>query len=132
MGKPAGAFTWRLMALAALSSVCAIAVSSMDRAGWLPGAVRPVAALIPIVPLVAFFVGIARWLGRLDELQRMIHLEAMVIQFSATGILVMSYGMLARVGAVPNLTATQVYPILWIALFVFWSVGLVMVRRKYQ
>jgi hypothetical protein len=62
----------------------------------------------------------------------MIHLEAMVIQFSATGILVMSYGMLARVGAVPNLTATQVYPILWIALFVFWSVGLVMVRRKYQ
>ena len=68
----------------------------------------------------------------LDELQRMIHLEAMVIQFAATGILVMSYGMLAKAGAVPNVSATTAFPVLWMAIFGFWCLGILWVRRKYQ
>ena len=121
-----------MIGLSLWSAGLAILVSAADRAALLPPTVRPLAAIVPVVPLVAFFVRIARWLRTLDELQRMIHLEAMVIQFAATGILVMSYGMLAKTGAVPNVPATTAFPFLWVAIFGFWSIGIVWVRRKYQ
>jgi hypothetical protein len=33
---------------------------------------------------------------------------------------------------VPDLPATQAFPLLWMALFLFWAVGIVIVRRKYR
>ncbi len=122
----------RMIRLSLWSAGLAIAGSAADRAGRLAGSVRPIVALVPVVPLIAFFVRITRWLRSLNELQRAIHLEAMVTQFAATGILVMSYGMLARSGAVPNVSATTAFPVLWVAMLCFWSVGIVWVRRKYQ
>lgn len=122
----------RMIGLSLWSAGLAIAVSVVDRAGWLAGPVRPIVALVPVVPLIAFVVRIARWLRSLDEPQRMIHLEAMVIQFAATGILVMGYGMLAKSGAVPNVLATTAFPILWLAMFCYWSARIVWVRREYQ
>ena len=106
----------RMIRLSLWSAGLAIAVSAADRAGRHAG----------------FFVRITRWLRSLNELQRAIHLEAMVTQVAATGILVMSYGMLARSGAVPIVSATTAFPVLWVAMFCFWSVGIVWVRRKYQ
>lgn len=121
-----------MIGLSLMSAVLAVVVALADRTAVVPGGIRPVLAILPVVPLVAFFGRIALWLRSLDELERMIHLEAMVIQFGLTGILVMSYGMLARAGAVPNVLATTAFPFLWLALFGFWAVGIVWVRRKYQ
>ena len=115
----------RMIRLSLWSAGLAIAVSAADRAGRLAGSVRPIVALVPVVPLIAFFVRITRWLRSLNELQRAIHLEAMVTQVAATG-------MLARSGAVPIVSATTALPVLWVAMFCFWSVGIVWVRRKYQ
>jgi hypothetical protein len=107
-------------------------VSYLRRADLIPPGLLVVTAMLPVLPLAGLFVGITRWLGRLDELQRMIHLEAMVIQFAATGMLVMSYGMLAKAGVVPDLRATQAFPFVWLAIFGFWTIGFALVRRKYQ
>ncbi len=121
-----------MIGLSLLSAGMAIGVAWLDRAGVIPAPMRPAASLAPVGPLVVFFVGIIRWIRGLDELERMIHLEALVVQFAATGILVMSYGMLARAALVPNLRATQAFPALWVGLFLFWSLGILLVRRKYQ
>jgi hypothetical protein len=126
------AHTWPMVRLALVSALLAIGVSFANRVEGLPGAARGALALIPVVPLVAFFFKVVAWLDSLDELQRRIHLEAMLLQFSATGILVMGYGMLARVDAVPNFPVTTVYPWLWVAMFVFWAGGIGLVRRKYE
>ena len=119
----------QMIGLSLLSASLAVVVSVAGRAGWLAAGIRPAVAIIPVLPLVALFFGVAKWLGTLDELQRMIHLEAMVIQFASTGILVMSSGMLAKTGAVPNVPVTTAFPYLWVAIF-GW--GIVWVRRKYQ
>ena len=121
-----------MIGLSLMSAFLALAVALADRMVAVPGGLRPVLAILPVVPLIAFFGRMAKWLRSLDELERMIHLEAMVTQFGLTGILVMSYGMLARAGAVPNLMATTAFPFLWLAQFGFWSVGVALVRRKYQ
>lgn len=121
-----------MLGLSVVSAALAIGVSFLDREGVVPAPLRPAMVLVPVVPLVLFFLRIARWLRELDELERMIHHEAMLVQFGATGILIMSYGMLAKAGLVPNPTVAQVFPFLWLAIFVFWCVGLIVVRRKYR
>jgi hypothetical protein len=116
----------------ALAGLLALVVASALRAGSIPPAWRAVVALLPVLPMVAFFVGVARWLRTLDEMQRLIHLEAMLIQFAATGILVLGYGMLANSGTVPDIPFSRAWGPLWAAVFWFWAVGLVLVRRKYR
>lgn len=121
-----------IVGLSLASGGLAILVSYLERAGVVPGVLKPVVALLPILPLIGMFVGFSRWLRALDELQRLIHLEAFVIQFAATGVLVMGYGMLAKSGVVADLRATEAYPFVWLAIFGFWALGFLVVRRKYQ
>ncbi len=125
-------YTRSVLGLAIISAGLALGVSALDRWWALPTTLRPIVVLIPVVPLVLFLFRIARWLRDLDELERMIHHEAILVQFGATGILVMSYGMVAKAGLVPDFRASQVFPFLWFAIFVFWCLGLVLVRRKYR
>src|SRR5690349_18731773 len=115
-----------------ISGVLAVAVALLRRHGLLPPSLGLVAALVPLVPLILFMVSIIRMIRSLDELQRLIHLEAMMLQFGASGIVVMGYGMLARGGFVPNVTFMDAYPFLWVGPFVFWAIGLLIVRRRYQ
>jgi len=112
--------------------VLSIALAALRKLGLVPASIGWLAALLPVLPMVGFFLGLARWLRSLDELERMIHLEALMVQFAATGLLVMAYGALAKVGVVPNLAASDASGFLFLAIFVFWSVGLVAVRRKYR
>jgi hypothetical protein len=104
----------------------------LERGGVVPRLLSGPVALLPVVPLVVFFVRLTAWLDSMDELQRRIHLEAMVLQFAATGVLVMGYGMLAKSGVVPNYPATLLFPWLWIAMFLLWAGGIVWVRRRYR
>lgn len=132
MGQRNSDFTMRMIGLALLSAGLIVAVAVLDRAGLIPSGLRGVAALVPSVPLVFWYLRISRWLKEIDELERTIHLEALVVQFALTGVLVMSYGMLARLQVVPDFRITDVFPILWLSMFAFWHFGLWAVRRKYQ
>lgn len=125
-------YLYRMIGLALISGGLAIGVATAQRAGIVPESLRAVVALLPAVPLIWFFRGLTQWLARLDEFQRMIHLEAMVIQFVATGMLVMCYSLLAKARVVPDLPATKAFPAVWLAIFSFWSLGIVWVRRKYR
>jgi hypothetical protein len=124
--------SWRLIRISLVSAALAILVSFLERGGVVPRLLSGPVALLPVVPLVVFFVRLTAWLDSMDELQRRIHLEAMVLQFAATGVLVMGYGMLAKSGVVPNYPATLLFPWLWIAMFLLWAGGIVWVRRRYR
>jgi hypothetical protein len=117
---------------ALVSGVLAVAVALLRRYALIPPSLAFVTAIVPLVPLVLFMVSIIRMIRSLDELQRLIHLEALMLQFGASGIAVMGYGMLARAGLVPNVTFMEAYPFLWVGPFVFWAIGLAIVRRRYQ
>lgn len=124
-------FSWRLMWYPVASAALAILSGVLRREHLVPAGLLWAVALLPVLPMVGFFVAMARWLRRIDEMQRLIYLEALLVQFAGMAILVMAYGMLAKVGAVPDLTMADAASYLWIAIFVFWAVGLVIVRRKY-
>jgi hypothetical protein len=74
----------------------------------------------------------ARYLRSIDELQRLIHLEALLFQFAATALLVMAYGSLAHVGVLPALEISDAMSAVWIGTFLMYGLGYVLVSRKYQ
>jgi hypothetical protein len=77
-------------------------------------------------------VGLGGWLRSLDELQRLIQLEALLVQFGLTGVVVMGYGLLARFEVVPNTGIAESWSWLWLVLFFSWALGQLIVRRKYR
>lgn len=124
-------FNWQVLWWAVGSAVLTIAVAVLRSAGMIPPPLRGVAALLPVLPMIGFFLGMARYLKSIDELQRLMHLEALFFQFGVTAILVMAYGALAKAEVVPSLSAAEVASWVWIGSFLLWGVGLAVVRRKY-
>lgn len=55
-------------------------------------------ALAPVIPVAFALWAFVRFLGRMDELQRRIQLEALGIAFGGSGLLTFSYGFLEGVG----------------------------------
>ena len=55
-------------------------------------------ALAPVIPAFFALLAFMRFLGRMDELQRRIQLEAIGLSFGATAILTFAYGFLQLVG----------------------------------
>jgi hypothetical protein len=127
-----GRFRWRLLWLAALSAALAIGSAYLQKHRLIPAFLVWPVALLPVLPMAGYFVGLARSLQALDELQRLIQLEALLIQFGLTGLFVFSYGLLANAGAVSNLPISESWVWIWMALFLSWAVGQFVVRRKYR
>jgi hypothetical protein len=125
-------FSWQLFWWAGASAALSIAGAVLRSAGLIPPSLRWVVALIPVLPMLGFFFGMARYLRSIDEMQRLMHLEALFFQFGATAVLVMAYGALAKAQAVPSLSPADIASGVWIASFVLWGIGLLVVRRKYQ
>jgi hypothetical protein len=122
----------RSLLLGLLCIGLALVVGAARRAEVIPPGLRWAAALLPVVPMVGYFLGLNRWLRSLDELQRLIQLEALVVQLGLTGTVVMAYGLLAKFGVVPNPTIADFWHWIWLILFLSWSVGQVIVRRQYR
>jgi len=125
-------FSWRLMWWAVASAALTVAVAFLQRGGVIPPAWRGAVALVPVVPMVGFFHGMRRYLRSIDEMQRLMHLEALFFQFGVTAILVMAYAALAKAGVLPSLTAASMASYVWTGMFLLWGVGVLVVRRKYQ
>lgn len=73
-----------------------------------------------------------RYLRSMDELQRRIHLEALLFQFAATMLLVMAYAALTKAEVIPDLSASRAMAFVWTGAFLLWGIGLVVVRQRYQ
>ena len=125
-------FTWWLLGWALLAALVAVAASFLNRSGVIPRPGRAVIALLPVLPMVGYFLSLTRWLRSLDEMQRLIQLEALLIQFGVTALFIMGYGLLADSGAIPNTPVGRLWPWIWMVLFVSWSLGQAIVWRKYR
>lgn len=88
---------------------------------------RVLIAVAPVIPTLFALVAFLRFLGRMDELQRRIQLEALGLGFGAVGILTFAYGFLENVG-LPRLSYIWIFP----ALIAFWGIGTGIAARRYQ
>ena len=122
---------WRSLGFAALSAGLAVGVALARDHGLIPASLRWLGAILPVLPIVGYFLSLSGWIKSLDEMQRLIQLEALFIQFASTAVVIMAYGALAEVHAVPDVTASRVWPWLWVTLFASWALGQALIRRKY-
>jgi hypothetical protein len=125
-------FTWQLLGWGLLSALLSLASGLLHRSGLDLGALRWVVALLPVLPMVGYFLALTKWVRSLDEMQRLIQFEALLIQFGVTALFVMGYGLLADSGALPNTPVGDLWPWLWLLLFLSWSLGQAIVRRRYR
>jgi len=84
-------------------------------------------ALTPVVPVAIAFWAILRAVGRMDELQRRIQFEALVVAVGGAVVLTFGYGTLQNVG-LPPVNLMSITPL----LVILWSVGLMGATRRYR
>jgi hypothetical protein len=84
-------------------------------------------ALAPCVPAALGVAAFVRFLGRMDDLQRRIQLEALGLAFGATGILTFAYGFLEGVGF-PHLSWVFIFPF----MVMLWGLGLAVASWRYR
>lgn len=84
-------------------------------------------AVAPVIPAFFGLIIFVRYLGRMDELQRRIQLDAIAFGSGATAILTFAYGFLENVGF-PHMSPVFVLPML-VAL---WGIGTIIASRKYS
>lgn len=125
-------FSRRMVWWAIASASLTVAIAGLRRAGLIPPGLRGIVALLPVVPIVGFLLAMRHYLKSIDEMQRLMHLEALFFQFGATTILVMAYSALAKGGVLPNLNGADAASYVWAGTCFLWGVGLLVVRRKYQ
>ncbi|HBO6753913.1 TPA: hypothetical protein L4855_006449, partial [Pseudomonas aeruginosa] len=104
--------------LALVGYAAAVLISGQLLAGTEPGAGRVFLALLPVPPMVALALVVIRYLRRLDEMARRIHLEALALAFVGTALLTFAYGFLETTGF-PKLSMFFVWPLMG----AFWAIG---------
>ena len=92
------------------------------------GSLRWTFAALPFTPLMFALREFRHGLGALDELQRHIQLEAFAFSLACTSMLAFAYGLLEAFGDEPHVSLIFVLPI----AALFWFVGAVLARRRYQ
>lgn len=112
-----------LFAVYALLLVVSIAgLQASPPAPW-----RQVLALLPVVPLVGVAAAVVRLLGRLDELERRIQLEALGMSFCVSALSVLAWGFLQLAG-LPPLNPWAVFGL----MMALWLIGVVIGRLRYR
>jgi hypothetical protein len=88
---------------------------------------RVLVALTPMLPGIFIVAGVVRAIWQLDEMERMVLLQGIVVSFVGTLVLVMSLGFLEMAG-VPQV------PMTYIALFMalLWLVAKLWIQRRYE
>ncbi len=89
---------------------------------------RFIVAIIPVVPLAYAMMASVNNVQRMDEMQRRIHFEAVVIAILVTGAFTFTYGLLEINELVPRLPMITVAPI----MIASWGIASYFVSRKYN
>ena len=96
-------------------------ISTLPDTPW-----RYAVALLPIIPAIGVLITILRQMGRMDELQRRIHFEAIAFAFAGTALLTFGYGLVENVGF-PQLSWFFVWPL----MAALWIIGTIIATRRY-
>jgi hypothetical protein len=88
---------------------------------------RVAVALAPVVPAAFALLAFVRFLGRMDELQRRIQLDAIGLSFGATAILTFAYGFLQLVGF-PPISWIWIMP----GMVMLWGLGAGIAAARYR
>ena len=91
---------------------------------------RVAVALAPIVPFGFLLLLIIRGIRGMDELERRIQLEALAVAFPLTFLLIMTLGLLEL--AVRLKPEDWSYRHIWPFMFLFYLVGLIVAKRRYE
>jgi hypothetical protein len=92
-----------------------------------PGAIPWLVAALPSVVGIFVLVAYGRFLREADELQRLIHLEALALGFAGGWIAICGYRIFERLGA-PTADIADAT----IALAIFYAIGIVRGSRRYR
>lgn len=95
--------------------------------GVQPQGARIAVSLLPMLAAVPLCAAVVRQLGRIDELQRKIQLEALALAFTGTALLTFGYGFLENAG-LPRLTMFAVWPL----MAALWVLGLALGHLRYR
>lgn len=98
--------------------------------GGVSSVLRVGAALLPVPAFAFFLISFIRGLKALDELERRIQLESLAIAFPLTLLLIMTLGLLEL--AIPLSPQDWSYRHVWAFLPLFYFLGLLIARRRYQ
>jgi hypothetical protein len=112
-------------AMLAYTVVLIIAITLLNanpHAAW-----RIPVALAPVVPTGFALVAFVRYLGRMDEMQRRIQLDAIGLSFGATAILTFGYGFLELVGF-PHIGWIWILP----GMIFLWGIGGAIAAARYR
>ena len=114
--------------------IIAIVASSIDIAAewilmrrWLTPPMRVVVACTPIPGNVALLVLVVRAVRKLDEFQKRVHFEAVVIAFLSTGVLVFIYGFLQQAEVLPPFNGF----LIWAFMLITYAIGYAIAIRQY-
>jgi hypothetical protein len=91
--------------------------------------VRIALALLPVLPFAFFLWSFVNGVRSMDELERRIHLEALVIAFPLMTLLLMTLGLLEL--AIELNPADWSYRYIWVFAPLFYFIGLAVARRRY-
>ena len=84
-------------------------------------------ALAPMAPFIYVMAACVRYIRMIDELQRLIALEALAIGFGGTAAVTFAYGFLERAG-LPHINWMWVWPVMG----AFWILGQAIAERRYR
>jgi hypothetical protein len=107
-----------------VAAIAALRLIEMPRAAQIPVALAP-------LPVFAFYL--VRWIRamrQLDELQRLIQLEALAIAFPLALLVILALGLLQMIEALPMRLAD--YLRLWPVVFWLYFLGLFIARKRYR
>jgi hypothetical protein len=89
---------------------------------------RLAVALAPLPGNLALIALVLRAIRKLDEFQKRLHFEAVVVAFLATGVIVFIYGFLQKAGAVSPLNTWFI----WLFMAITYAAGYGIAARHYQ
>ena len=118
----------RFMLMSVTAGVAMILLAIVAKQFPLRSPARVVCSLLQGAASTLIIVISARSIGRLDEMQRRIHVDALAIAFAGTGILATAYGFLVHAG-LPDLDWGA---IIWPTMVGLWIVGLIVANRRYR
>jgi len=115
--------------LIALAAAAVILAAALVGRGYPKGSGMRLALAIVETLATAVCLIVPAWsVGRLDELQRKIQLEALALAFIGTGILGAGYGFLQAAGVAPSGWGGFIWP----AMVGLWAIGYVVASRRYR
>jgi hypothetical protein len=101
-----------------------LAIKGFDPPQW----VAALLAIAPIAPALLMLAVQLRYMRALDEFQRRVQSEAVLIAAAVVAFATLAYGQLEDMAGFPDISLIFVFP----ALCIVWSIATLVVRLRYK